>query len=305
MKKSWYFAGAGAAAMVLFGTMALSQDDDLVARGSYLVNGALACGNCHTPRGPDGQFVEGMELAGGFEINEMPAFQAFVPNITPDNETGIGTWTDDEIIRAIREGVTPEGEIGPPMPIFTYNNMSDDDVRAVVAYLRSIPAVHNEVPESTYNIPKALPGPAAGDPAPPATDPVAYGGYIANALAHCFECHTPADETGAPIMAMLGAGGFPFQETPLGMIRSANITQDPATGLGDWTDDEIRRALTEGISRNGEILFPLMPYGFFQSMTAEDIDAVIAWLRTVPAVENEVPKVDWMEALGIPPPPAE
>jgi mono/diheme cytochrome c family protein len=296
-------AAGSAAAVVFISALAYSQGaDDLVARGSYLVNGPLGCGNCHTPRGPDLQFIPGMELAGGFEINELPAFDAYAANITPDVETGIGTWTDEEIIRAIREGKTPEDEIGPPMPIFTYNHMSDDDARAVVAYLRSIPAVHNEVPESVYNMPIPLPGPAAGDPAPPQTDMVAYGGYIVNALAHCFECHTPADDTGAPIMAMMGAGGFPFLETPLGVVRSANITPDPTTGLGNWTDDEIRRALTEGISRNGEHLFPFMPFAFFHNMTADDINAVIAYLRTIPPVENKVDKVDWMAAMGVPAP---
>lgn len=293
----------GASAGVLSISLAYSQNGAaLVERGDYLVNGILACGNCHTPRNPDNSFVEGMHLAGGFEFDEMPAFRAYGRNITPDIETGIGTWTDAEIARAIREGITPEGEIGPPMPIFTYNRMSDADVAAVVAYLRSIPAVRNELPEAVYNIPKPLPGPAAGLPAPPVTDTVAYGGYLVNAMGHCFECHTPVLPDGTPDMTRIGAGGFPMQDTPLGMIRSANITADDETGLGGWTDDEIRRALTEGISRNGEQLFPIMPYSFFHTMTAEDIDALIAYLRTVPAVDNRVDKVDWMTAFGIPRP---
>lgn len=296
-------AGGVIAGIILTAAGAASAEVS-VERGAYLVNGAVACGNCHNTRAPDNSFVPGMEMAGGFEINEMPAFLTYARNITPDNETGIGTWTDEEIIRAIREGVTPEGEIGPPMPIFTYNLMSDDDVRSIVAYLRDLPAVHNEIPEASYNIPKALPGPAAGLPAPPTADPVAYGGYIVNALAHCFECHTPADETGAPNMAMVGGGGFPIMTVGAVTIRSANITQDIDTGLGAWTDDEIRRAITEGVSKNDEPLFPIMPSQFFHNMTPEDVDAVIAYLRTVPAVENLVEKVDWMGALGIPRPPA-
>lgn len=301
MKRSVKLAGASVAAILTAATVAWSQQDDLVARGDYLVNGILACGNCHTPRAPDNSFLPGMNLAGGFEIDESPAFITYTPNLTPDDETGIGTWTDEEIIAAIREGVTPEGEIGPPMPIFSYNFMSDDDAAAVVAYLRSIPAVHNEVPEATYNIPKALPGPAVGEPAPPATDQVAYGGYLGT-MGHCMECHTPADETGAPMMEMMGAGGFPFQETPLGLVSSANITQDPETGIGNWTDEEIRTALTEGIRPDGSALFPIMPAAFFHNMTGDDIDAVIAWLRTVPPVENEVEQIDWMAAFGIPQP---
>ncbi len=301
--RSFVKLGAGVAAGAMSITLAYSQGvDPLVARGDYLVNGILACGNCHTPRGPDGMPVADQFLAGGFEFNEMPAFHAYARNITPDIETGIGTWTDAEIARAIREGVTPEGEVGPPMPVFFFNRMSDDDVAAVVAYLRSIPAVRNEIPDATYNIPKPLPGPAAGLPAPPATDTLAYGEYLGT-LAHCMDCHTPRDETGAPNFAQAGAGGFLFQETPLGPVLAANITNDAATGLGNWTDDELRRALTEGISRNGEILFPVMPYAFFHTLVPGDVDALIAWLRTVPAVTNEVAKVDWMTAMGIPRPP--
>jgi mono/diheme cytochrome c family protein len=295
--------GGGTTAIALSMSVAFSQiGDRSPERGEYLVNGILACANCHTPRGPDLAFIEGMHLAGGLEIDELPAFHAYTRNITPDPETGIGTWTDEEIARAIREGITPEGEVGPPMPIFTYNRMSDDDVMAVVAYLRSIPAVYNEVPEGVYNIPKPLPGPALGLQAPPPSDRVAYGDYLVNALGHCFECHTPMGPDGMPDFTRLGAGGFPMFETPLGTIRSANITNDAETGLGGWTDEEIRRALTEGISRHGEHLFPIMPYDFFRNMTDEDIDAVIAYLRTVPAVHNEVEKVDWMAAFGIPQP---
>jgi hypothetical protein len=117
------------------------------------------------------------------------------------------------------------------------------------------------------------------------------------------DCHTPRDETGAPNMALAGAGGFIFQETPLGPVRSANITNDAATGIGAWTDDEIRRALTEGVGHNGEILFPAMPYAFYHSLTPGDVDALIAYLRTVPAVNSPIDKVDWMTALGIPRPP--
>lgn len=289
-----------AAAGIIAVSTASAQEGDLVVRGAYLVNGPLACGNCHTPRGEDGNLDMARELAGGFEINELPAFQVFVPNITPDVETGIGGWSDEEIIRAIREGVTPDGGlVGPPMPIFSYNLMSDDDAAAVVAYLRSIPAVSSEVPEPTYNIPKPVPGPAPGDPAPPPSDQIAYGGYIANALSHCMECHTPAGEDGAPNMAMLGAGGFPFQQTPLGPIVSSNITTHPETGIGAWSDEEIRLALTAGVRPDGKVLFPIMPWPFFATMTAEDIDAVIAWLRTVPPVDNAVARVDWMEAFGM------
>ncbi len=109
------------------------------------MNGIVACGNCHNTRGPKGRFVEGMELAGGLVVAEEP-FTARVPNITPDMATGIGAWSEAEIITAIREGTRPDGSlIGPPMPFSQYRNMSDNDVKAIVAYLRQVPAVTHKV----------------------------------------------------------------------------------------------------------------------------------------------------------------
>jgi mono/diheme cytochrome c family protein len=106
--------------------------------GDYLINGIVACGNCHTPQGPDGP-LPGMELAGGLVIEE-PELTVVTPNITQDLETGIGGWSDQEIITAIREGRRPDGSIiGPPMPINLYRAMSDGDVEALVAYLRAVP----------------------------------------------------------------------------------------------------------------------------------------------------------------------
>src|SRR3546814_2358252 len=122
-----------------------------------------ACSNCHTPQGPDGP-LPGMELAGGLKM-EDPAFTAYGANLTPDVETGIGGWSDAEIVTAIREGRRPDGSmIGPIMPIALYSRMSDRDVRAIVAYLRTLKPVRNEVPESVYSFP--LP-PAYGPPVTP------------------------------------------------------------------------------------------------------------------------------------------
>ena len=138
-----------------------SHADTLVERGAYLMNGIVACGNCHNTRGPEGRFVEGMELAGGMVIAEKP-FTALVPNITPDMATGIGAWSNAEIITAIRDGRRPDGSlIGPPMPFSQYRDMSDSDVKAIVAYLRQVPAVANKVGKSEYRM--ELP-PAWGPP---------------------------------------------------------------------------------------------------------------------------------------------
>lgn len=154
---------------------AWAQDAALLARGKHLVEVTGACGNCHTPMGPQGQDMS-RALSGGNVFDEPP-FRAVASNITPDPETGIGRWTDAQIARAIREGIRPDGRIiGPPMPIGLYRGLSDRDLAAMVAYLRTVPPVRNAVEASVYRIP--LP-PAYGPPVTsvpePADNPVARG----------------------------------------------------------------------------------------------------------------------------------
>jgi mono/diheme cytochrome c family protein len=286
---------AVALAATMFATAA-SADDDLLKRGEYLMNGPVACGNCHNTRGPDMAFVPGMAFAGGFHIVD-PAFDAYAANITQDVETGIGSWTDQEIITAIREGKSREGNIiFPPMPVPTYNNMSDDDVKAIVAYLRTVKPIHNEVPESKWNIPQQAMPPATGAPAPDKSDKVAYGRYIVTALAHCFECHTGPDEHGAPDFAnKMGAGGFLITLAPGMTVMTANITPDPETGIGKWSDEDIKKAMTAGIRPDGVHLSPPMPFPFFDNMTEDDLDAVVAFIRTIPPIKNKVERTDFQK----------
>jgi mono/diheme cytochrome c family protein len=260
----------------------------LEARGEYLVNGPAGCGNCHTRRGPDLAAIAGMYLAGGNKF-DIPPGLAYSKNITPDTDTGIGGWTDQQIIRAIREGVTKEGNIiGPPMPVALYNKISDDDAKAIVAYLRSIKPIRNEVPESKYRIALHAQPPAKGLPAPSKADKAAYGEYLVN-MAHCLECHTPNSADGEPDYAnRSGAGGRPFFPIPDKPVHSANISSDPETGIGRWTDEEVKRAITQGINRDGKQLIPPMPYAYFKNMAAEDVDAMIAFIRTLPPQKNKV-----------------
>ena len=272
----------------------VAAQDALLKRGAYLVNGPVACSNCHASRAPDFSVMPGMDFAGGFKIVD-PAFVVYTGNITPDKETGIGDWSDAEIIRAIREGKNKEGKIiFPPMPVPTYNNMSDDDVKAIVAFLHTLKPVHHEVAESKYNIPQQAMPPAKGLPAPPTTDKIAYGGYIVNALSHCFECHTSPDEHGTPDFAHhLGAGGFAIQLGPEMFVKTPNITSDPETGIGKWSDADIKKALTEGLTPTGGHLSPPMPFPFFKNMTADDLDAVVAYVRTIPPINNKVERTDF------------
>jgi mono/diheme cytochrome c family protein len=122
-------------------------------RGKYLVESIMGCGHCHTPQGPAGPVMD-RALSGGPPIEEGKLFTALPSNITPDPETGIGKWTDAQIRVAIREGKRPDGTlIGPPMPFGQYRGIADADLDAVVAYLRTVPALKNAVAKSTYNIP--------------------------------------------------------------------------------------------------------------------------------------------------------
>jgi len=138
--------------LVLLSRPAAGQDAKLVERGAYLMNSIVACGNCHVRRDKDWRPLPALGLSGGMLFDEEP-FKAYARNITPDLETGIGRWTDAQIIRAIREGIRPDGTvIGPPMPIAFYRGMSDADAQALVAYLRAQPPVKNAVPKSEYRM---------------------------------------------------------------------------------------------------------------------------------------------------------
>lgn len=249
-------------------------------RGRYLVQSIVACGNCHTPQGPNGP-LPGMELAGGLTIKGKP-FTAYSSNITPDRETGIGKWSGAQIIAAIREGRRPNGSIiGPPMPIALYRDLSDNDVKAIVAYLRSVKAVRNAVPKSEYRMP--LP-PSYGPPvrsvaAMPRKDLVAYGKYLAGPAGHCVECHSPPGPQGAPdIENKLGAGGFSFYG-PWGTSVSTNITP---SGLARYSDADLRKVITTGVRPDGSRLKPPMGTSYYARMSGGDLDAVVAYLRALP-----------------------
>ncbi len=255
--------------------------ETLLERGTYLMNSIVACGNCHTVQTPEGP-LPNMELAGGQELPEPGAFIAYASNITPDVETGIGGWTDEQLIVAIREGKRPDGTtIGPPMPFSLYRELSDTDAQAIVAYLRSVPAISNEVAASEYPFP--LPpawGPPVGTvPDVDRSDPVVYGAYLAGPAGHCIECHSPPGPNGAPDhVNMRGAGGFEFHG-PWGVSTSSNITP---TGLADWTDAEIKTAITTGVRPDGSRLKPPMGVYYYANISDEDLDALVAYLRALP-----------------------
>ena len=261
---------------------ALAQPSALLARGKYLMEGIVACGNCHIARGEQGQPLFDKGLSGGMVFDEPP-FKAYASNITPDRETGIGKWTDAQLAKAIREGVRPDKSIiGPPMPIEFYRNISDADLASIIAYMRAQPAVKNEVSKSKYNMP--LPpsyGPAVGQVRAPSTsDKVKYGEYLAD-IGHCMECHTPRDDRGQIQRALLGAGGQGFTG-PWGESVARNLTPHQ-TGLKDWSDEQIANAIRKGVDRTGQHYKPPMGYDFYSHINDADMGALIAYLRSLKA----------------------
>ncbi|WP_417724299.1 c-type cytochrome [Salipiger sp.] len=274
-------ACAGALGLLAAGSAGAAGD---VARGEYLVRGPAGCGNCHTPLGPDGP-VAGMELAGRL-VDDNEAFTAYAPNITPAGH--IGSWSDEELARAIREGIRPDGSlIGPPMPLPMYRGLGDEDLASIVAFLRTLAPVENEVPASEYRIP--LP-PAYGPPvdsvtAPPAGVSVEYGEYLAKAVSHCMECHSPMGPQG-PMTdpEHLGQGGFEFHG-PWGTSVAANLTNGE-DGLAGYSDDELKAMIVRGVRPDGSAMLPPMPYGYLAGMTSDDLDAIVLYLRSLPPLPD-------------------
>jgi mono/diheme cytochrome c family protein len=243
-------------------------------RGAYLVNTVMACGNCHSPRNADGNTIADKAFSGGLSFT-TPAFIVTAPNITPDVETGIGSWSDAEIRRALMEGMRPDhGRLaGVPlaaiMPANFYRALLPDDLDAIVAYLHTIKPVRSETPDPVYKSPvhrDPYPDAEAGFDKTMFADPVRRGAYLV-AIGHCMECHSAWLRGVSDFAHGLGRGGraFPPREgSPEGTPDSiaANITSDPAAGIGAWSDQEIIRAITHGMARDGRALKPPMAYGF-------------------------------------------
>ncbi len=256
--------------------------ETLLERGEYLVRGPMGCGNCHTPMDANG-FTALMELAGRV-VEETAEYTAIAPNITPASR--VSGWSDVELAKAIREGIRPDGSlIGPPMPFTFYRGIADDDLAAIVAFLRSLPAVTNDPGKSVYKVP--LP-PAYGPPVEkvvaPERGPTAdYGKYLAGPIAHCMECHSPITQQG-PDLTRLGQGGYEFHG-PWGLSTAPNITSGE-DGIAGYSDETLHVMITQGKRQDGTAMLPPMPYSFLALTTADDVSAIIAYLRTVPPLPD-------------------
>jgi mono/diheme cytochrome c family protein len=187
----------------------------------------------------------------------------------------------------MRTGKRPNGvQIAEVMPTAFYGILTDNDMTAIVAYLRTLKPVANKVADPIYKmqIPhRAFPGSEKPYTEAMMSDPVKKGFYLAT-IGHCMECHTPMGPRGREFSDKLGAGGFEFRG-PWGVSVSRNITSSQSKGIGAWTDGEIKAAVTQGKSKDGSSLKPPMGYPHYAKMTNDDLNAVVAYLRTVPAKE--------------------
>ncbi|MCA0920135.1 c-type cytochrome [Pseudooceanicola nanhaiensis] len=269
----------GLAALAVAGSATAPRAETPAERGATLVQGIMGCGNCHTPMGPEGP-VMSQDLSGRL-VDKNDMFTAIAPNITPAGR--VADWSDAELARAIREGIRPDGSIiGPPMPFAAYRAMSDEDLAAVVAYLRTVPAVEADPGQSTYAIP--LP-PAYGPPletpvtAPPAGATVEYGGYLA-ALGHCMECHSPLTPQGPDWGEGFARGGMEFHG-PWGVSHAPNLTNHE-DGLAGYSDAELKTMIGTGTRPDGAQMLPPMPYGYFGRLSEQDMEALVLYLRSIP-----------------------
>jgi mono/diheme cytochrome c family protein len=266
------------AVLLVSGLPAFAQSP--VERGGYLVNTLMTCHNCHTPIGPGGPQFD-RALSGGLHF-KAPAFDVTAANITPDPETGIGNWTADDIKRTLVTGVRPNGtSLAPAMPTAFYKVLTVRDLDAIAAYLKSVAPIGNKVVAPVYTaaitrteVPGASQQMSEGD----FGDKIKHGFYLAT-IAHCMECHTP-EIGGRNDFSQLGKGGREFKG-PWGVSVSRNLTSSKTAGIGAWTDAEVKRAITQGVDKDGSRLKPPMGFAFYAKMTEADLDDVIAWLRTL------------------------
>jgi mono/diheme cytochrome c family protein len=262
-------------------------------RGKYIATALSGCVYCHSPhdwKAEGTPMIAGKEGSGEVEpYGDLPG-RIVAPNLTPDPETGAGTWTDDQLARAIREGIGHDGRaLFPLMPYEHYRRMSDEDVASVIVYLRSLPAVRNALPATEIifpvkylirGVPQPLTAPVGG---PAYTDPVKRGEQLLN-LAGCMDCHTPADK-GQPVAGMVAAGGFGFSG-PWGFVASANITQD-ASGI-PYYDEKLFLEVMHTGSVKARKLSPVMPVMVYKNLSDEDLKAMFAYVRTLKPVKHRV-----------------
>jgi Cytochrome c len=256
-----------------------------LARGRYITQALLGCETCHSPHEwtqHGAPMPPGMELVG--QPLPVPNFPgtAVAPNLTPDPETGSANWTDDQIARAIREGIKhDDSTLFPMMPYEAYRNLSDEDLASVVVYLRSLTPVRNPLPPFRANFPvsylvRSAPEPVTEPvPGPNPSDVVGRGKYMVSVGCGC---HNVVDK--------LDYVGGDHLKGPWGEVTSANLTPDPS-GIGYYSEATFITALRTGYV-GARKLNSIMPFGEFKSLSDDDLKAIFAYLRTLPPVKHRV-----------------
>jgi mono/diheme cytochrome c family protein len=262
---------------------------DIVKRGEYLAR-AADCLVCHSAPGA-------RDYAGGLAF-PLPFGTLYSTNVTADKDTGIGDYSDQDFLNAVQRGIRKDGaRLYPAMPFTSYTYMTDADVLAIKAYLFSLPAIHAENRSDTLKFPFnqrwtitfwswAFNPDVRFAPNPAKSPEWNRGAYIAEALAHCGECHTPRNAAFAldnrkKFSGALAAGWHAF-----------NITSDKDTGVGSWTDDELFAYLAKGHAKGrGTAAGPMGEAvdASFSLMAPADIRALVAYLRSVPAIVSSDP----------------
>jgi cytochrome c553 len=260
------------------------------ARGEYIVRTVAVCGGCHgaDEKNPDGP------LSGGHEFRDWRIGIARGSNLTPDPETGLGNWSEAEIVRALRNGERKDGRLlAPVMPYEWLHDMSDADAFSVARYLKSIPPVRNAVkqdPNFVFKLGKILflhPKPGVSVTAPPTGPTAPYGGYLAQHVGMCGECHTPRTAVLAePKRNRLFAGQMnPPKDFP---AKPSNLTPESPTGIGSWSEEDFLKTIHTGTTPDGDEMHPFMPWHQLRRMSDDDLRAIYRYLRTLPPIHNEV-----------------
>ena len=262
-----------------------------LSRGRYLAEGVLGCTDCHSQLEGEpkpGEAPVFTHKGGGRAVINQKGFVLAASNISPDAQTGAGTWTDDQFARAIREGIGHDGRtLFPMMPYQDFRNLSDEDLAAVIVYIRSLEPVHNVLPKPQIPFPlsrliQSAPQPVLTRIANTATDRIARGRYLTR-IGGCIDCHTPEDQMHHPIQGMEFAGGKQVEGLP---ARSANLTPDPS-GISYYDEEMFVRVMRTG-HVGARALNPPMPWWVFRNMSDDDLKGIFAYLRTVKPVHNRV-----------------
>ncbi|MDX1406188.1 MAG: cytochrome c [Woeseiaceae bacterium] len=276
------------AAASLLAAVAVSAQDDLVSRGEYLIY-AGGCITCHTEDRDDAP-----PLAGGRAM-ESPFGTFYSPNITPDRETGIGNWSDDDFVNAFWNGVSPDGEhYYPAFPYTAYTGVSRDDLIAMKAYLMTLDPVQNDNKEhelAWYMSGRVAAGawkelnfkPGRFVPDPEKDEQWNRGAYLVRHLGHCGECHTPRGRLGVL------QNDREFAGAKLGDEQVPNITQHRSDGIGRWSASDIEYFLDIGMLPDGDFAGSSMVDVIEDStskLTREDRLAIAAYLKSVPPRET-------------------